>query len=259
MEETISLKEIGQVLKKRWLMIVSIAFSALLIAAIASYFILTPTYEASSQILVNAQTNQNNQNEFTQSDIQTNVKLINTYNVIIKSPTILESAISNMDTSMSTGELREKMQVASEQDSQVVTLTITDTNQERAAMMANSIVEVFKAEIPQLMNVDNVNILSPAEVQADPSQVSPKPFLNMAIALVVGLMVGVGLAFLLEYLDNTIKEEEDVEKQLGLPVMGIVTHMVDEDIKSGQQHQDAPAMPQQRRGRNSYAQEKKTV
>ena len=52
--------------------------------------------------------------------------------------------------------------------------------------------------------------------------------LNVAIAFVVGLMAAVGLAFLLEYLDNTVKKEEDVETLLGLPVLGIVARMDEE-------------------------------
>jgi capsular polysaccharide biosynthesis protein len=73
------------------------------------------------------------------------------------------------------------------------------------------------------MNVDNVTILTQAQIGEDPSPIEPKPALNMSIALVVGLMAGVGIAFLLEYLDNTIKTEQDIENQLGLPVLGAIT------------------------------------
>ncbi|GAA3319054.1 hypothetical protein GCM10020331_024360 [Ectobacillus funiculus] len=64
------------------------------------------------------------------------------------------------------------------------------------------------------MSVDNVSILSIAEVAKEQSPIKPQPMLNIAIAFVVGLMVSVGLAFLLEYLDNTIKREQDIEKFL---------------------------------------------
>ncbi|HEY9577423.1 MAG TPA: GNVR domain-containing protein, partial [Pseudobacillus sp.] len=71
--------------------------------------------------------------------------------------------------------------------------------------------------------VDNVSILTEAEASDSLAPVKPKPLLNIVIALVVGLMVGVGLAFLLEYMDNTVKTEQDVEKLLDLPVLGSVT------------------------------------
>ena len=71
--------------------------------------------------------------------------------------------------------------------------------------------------------IDNIHILSPAELPDNPVPIKPQPLLNMAIAFVVGLMASVGLAFLLEYLDNTIKTEQDIEKLLGLPVLGAVS------------------------------------
>jgi len=72
------------------------------------------------------------------------------------------------------------------------------------------------------MNIDNVNILSKAKVEENPAPIKPKPLLNMALALVVGLMLGIGIAFLLEYLDNTIKSEQDIERLLQVPVLGAV-------------------------------------
>lgn len=77
----------------------------------------------------------------------------------------------------------------------------------------------------------NINILAKAEVKEQPVPVKPKPLLNMAIAFVIGMMTGVGLAFLLEYLDNTIKNEQDVEKLLELPVLGAVTTIDEEEGK----------------------------
>ncbi|UOQ45690.1 Wzz/FepE/Etk N-terminal domain-containing protein [Halobacillus salinarum] len=255
MEETISLKEIGQVLKKRWLMIASLAIGALVIAALVSYFVLTPTYQASSQFIVNTKQNQSD-SQFDVNDIRTNVELINTYNVIIKSPAILEEVVQEADLAVGADTLSQKLQVSSEQDSQVVTVTVTDTSQETAAVIANSVVEVFKDKVPKYMNVDNVTTLSDAEIASNPSPVSPKPYLNMAIALVVGLMVGVGLAFLLEYLDNTIKTEDELEQKIGLPVLGSIAHITEEDLPKTV---NRDVSPRQKRGVKYAQQEKKTV
>ncbi len=112
--------------------------------------------------------------------------------------------------------------VVSEKNSQVVSITVQDENPGVAVDIANTIANVFKTEIATIMNVDNVSILSKAVVAENPDPIKPRPVLNMAIALVVGLMAGVGLAFLLEYLDNTIKTEQDIEKLLELPVLGAI-------------------------------------
>ena len=56
--------------------------------------------------------------------------------------------------------------------------------------------------------------------------ISPNKKLNLAIAFFLGLMISVGIVFLLEYLDSTIKTESDVEKYLDLPVLGVIPKMV---------------------------------
>src|SRR5699024_4511291 len=125
MEETISLKEIFEVIKKRLLLIISCVLGAALIAAVVSFFVLTPTYESSSQFIVN-QGEQSTDAQFNSEDIRTNVELINTYNVIIKSNAILDDVSESLNGIYSSDQLKDKIQVASEENSQVVTVTATD-------------------------------------------------------------------------------------------------------------------------------------
>ena len=226
MEETISLRELFQTLKKRFWLIAIIAVFATAVSGIVSYFVLTPVYQASTQLLVNQ--SKSDQPVFNTNEIQTNLQLINTYNVIIKSPAILNLVKEDLDLDMSTEALNGKITVGSEQNSQVVLITVQDPDAFMAADIANTVASVFQREISNIMNVDNVSILAKSEVKENPAPIKPQPTLNMAIALVVGLMLGVGLAFLLEYLDNTIKGEQDIEKLLELPVLGAITTITDE-------------------------------
>ena len=191
-------------------------------AGIISFFIITPIYQASTQLLVNQAKNE--QTEYNTNTVQTNLQLINTYNVIIKSPAILDKVADQLGSDLTAGQLNEKITVASAADSQVVNVTVQDPDPQMAADIANMTAEVFQKEIVTLMNIDNVNILAKAEIGENPSPVKPQPLLNIAIALVVGFMAGVGLAFLLEYFDNTIKNEQDIEKVLGLPVLRCDCH-----------------------------------
>ncbi|MEH6908140.1 YveK family protein [Neobacillus drentensis] len=233
MEETISLKELLQTLRKRLSLILSITFIAVLISGVVSYFFLTPIYQASTQLLVNK--SKDDQSTFQYNEVQTNLQLINTYNVIIKSPVILEKVIKDLHLDMTVTELNEKITVQNEKDSQVVNLSVQDTSETAAVKIANKTAAVFQKEIGKIMNVDNVSILAKADVSEQPSPIKPQPLLNVAIALVVGLMAGVGLAFLIEYFDNTIKDEQEIEKLLGLPVLGIIATMDDSKMKASQQ------------------------
>lgn len=254
MEETISLKEIYQVLKKRILLILAIIFGAALIAAVLSYFVITPTYESNSQFIVN-QEQQDPNMQYSVNDVRMNVELINTYNQIIKSPAILDQVVEELNLPYSSSVLSDKIEVNSAEQSQVVTVTTTDENPQLAVDIANTTVEVFQSEIPDIMNVDNVSILAEAELSENPTPVAPNPLLNIAIAIVLGAMVGVGLAFLLEYLDNTITTEDDVEKHLGLPVLGVISQIKESDIRAGQ----VTFQPNQQRRGEFHGTQKKSV
>ncbi|SFB04606.1 MULTISPECIES: YveK family protein [unclassified Bacillus (in: firmicutes)] len=220
MEETISLKELLETLKKRILLIISITLVAALTSGVISYFFLTPIYQASTLILVNQERTE--QSIYSPTEVQTNLQLINTYNIIMKSPPILDKVIDELDLNMTTDQLNGKITVGSEKDSQVVNVSVTDPDAQQAADIANKTAEVFQEEIVKIMKIDNVSILAKATIGEDPSPIKPKPLLNVAIAIVVGLMTAVGLSFLLEYFDNTIKNEQDVEKILELPILGVI-------------------------------------
>jgi capsular polysaccharide biosynthesis protein len=255
MEETISLKEIFAVLRKRILMILSLIIAFTAIALLVSYFLITPTYKASASVVVNQEENVDVSS--LNNAIQSNISLINTYKIVMTSPVILDEVAKEMNLSLSAGALAEKLEVTSEADTQIITVTATDTSQKAAAELANTTVEVFQKEIPELMNLENVKTLSLAETVDNPSPASPNIFLNTVIALVLGALVAIALAFLLEYLDNTVKTEADIEKRIGVPVIGIISHMTEEDMQTNNHYNPMNERRQVRRDYNG--QKKKTV
>ncbi|MGE7605368.1 YveK family protein [Peribacillus frigoritolerans] len=219
MEETISIKDIFKTLKKRWKLIMLLTLIAALISGTISYFLLTPVYQSSTQILVNQK---QAENQLDSNQIRSNIDMINTYSVIIKSPAILEKVIDELELDQSVEQLSEKITINSQENSQVFSLTVLDSNPTKAVKIANTVSETFQKEIKDIMNVDNVSVLAKAEIMENPTPVKPNRLMNIAIAVVVGLMAGVGLAFLLEYMDNTIKDENDIERLLELPILGSI-------------------------------------
>lgn len=226
MKETISLHEILETIKKRLLLIAIMTLTTTLASGLVSYLILKPTYQSSTQMLVNQSTN-NGSNVIDSTQIQTNIQLINTYSVIIKSPTILNDVSNQVGKKV----VDKDVTVNSAQDSQVFTVTVQDPDPSMAAKIANTIASVFQAQIQTIMKVDNVSVLSKAQLPPHPKPVNPKPLLNMTIAFVVGLMLSMGIAFLLDYLDKTIKAEQDIEQFLGIPILGVVTEMGLDEIR----------------------------
>ncbi|MGG0031202.1 Wzz/FepE/Etk N-terminal domain-containing protein [Priestia megaterium] len=244
MEETISLRDLFAVLRKRLWLIVLITIVAATVSAVISFFVLTPVYQSKTQILVNQA--KSDEQLYNMQAVQTNIQLINTYNDIITSPVILDKVIKELKLDGSGQSLSGKIQVINAKDSQVAQIVVQDTNAKRATDIANTTASVFQKEVPKIMNVDNVKVLSKATVGESSSPVKPQPLLNVAIAIVVGLMLGIGLSFLLEYLDNTVKTEQDIENILELPVMGVVTTIKDVPKATNVQRPDITARVPQR-------------
>ena len=228
MEEEISLSELFGILKKRMAMIVSLGLVVLILAAIFTFFIATPKYNATTQILVNRTTESAEGMQL--NDINTNVQMINTYKDIIKGPVILNEVSDKLKGDLTTGQLSEKIEIGTQDNSQVFSLTVTDEDPFLAAEIANEIATTFQNEIGNIMNVDNVTIIS--EAIPNNNQISPNNPLNLVIGLLVGLILGVGAAFLLEFMDTTVRDEQFIINDLGWTNLGSVSEMSTAELAS---------------------------
>jgi len=105
-------------------------------------------------------------------------------------------------------------------------ISVKNTDPNMAALMANKLAEVLIDAVQQILNVENVQVIDAATVPDTP--VSPRKVLNTVVAAVVGLIVGIALAFMFEYFDNSIRTPEDVERHLGLPVLTVIPDLGNE-------------------------------
>lgn len=224
MNEEMTIQSLIKVLLKRWFFILMLMILSMGIAILISYYIQTPIYEAETQLLVNQKSYENQQLVGAQN-VDTDLRLINTYNVIIKSPVILAKVIDVLSLDTTPDELMKQIEVSSANNSQVVNIRVQDKDEENAVKIANSIAEVFKEEIPVLMHVDNINILFVAQSSEQPVPVKPNKMLNLIIAAICGFALAIVLAYFLETIDRTIKTEQDIEEILSLPVIGVVSNI----------------------------------
>ncbi len=228
METTFNLNKFLKAMYKRKSLILLITLAFIVFSAVASYTVMKPVYKATTQILINQNTTAGQ--DFDSLDIDTNLQLIGTYNVIIKSPAILASVIEELELNETAQSLTERITVNNIESSQVVTLSVEDSSMKQAVLIANTTAKVFQKEIKQMMKVDNVSILAAAETTASPKPIRPDPVFNMAIGAIIGLAFGVGVTLILEQLNTTVRSEEDIEEMVGLQVLGIVSP-VNNDLK----------------------------
>lgn len=228
MESTFNLNKFLKAMEKRKMLIILVTLAFIVISAVASYTVMKPVYQATTQILINQNTA--GSQEFDSLDIDTNLQLIGTYNVIIKSPAILANVIEELELKDTVSSLTERITVNNIESSQVVTLSVEDSSMEQAVLIANTTAQVFQKEIQTMMKVDNVSVLAAAEAAANPKPIRPDPVFNMAIGAVVGLVFGMAITLILDQLNTTVRTEEDIEEIQGLQVLGIVSP-VDSNLK----------------------------
>lgn len=223
MEKQTSLIEIWKLLKKRYLFVVSVFLLSVSVTVAVSMFLLTPIYEASTQMLINQK--KLDKNQLNAQDIETNLQLINTYNVIIKSPVILAKVIEELELDIPLETLEKNISIKNQQNSQVINIQVENPSRKKAVAIANKTAEVFQEEISNIMSVDNVIILYPANEKRSMDPTKPNLLLNTALASILGLLLGVGITVLREYFNTTIKTEEDLSEFVDYPFLGLVSTM----------------------------------
>ncbi|RIN70310.1 Wzz/FepE/Etk N-terminal domain-containing protein, partial [Staphylococcus simulans] len=214
MEKAIDLNKLIKILKKNLKILITLPLITLVIGVLLSVLVFKPEYEASTQILVNQK---EHDGDMMAQQVQSNLQLVKTYSDIIKSPRILDEVSKQLKGKHSAKELSSMLTVDNQAESQIMNINVRSGNEKDAQNVANKITKVFSDEASQIMNIDNVSILSKAE-QA--KKVSPKPVQNAIVAFLLGIIISLVIIFLKETLDKRIKTEEDVEEILNLPVLG---------------------------------------
>ncbi len=192
------------ILKRLWLIfLITILFTAMGWLFI-EYNNKSPKYQASTNIIIDAE-----------------AEYRNTLQVVIKDITVLESVIRELRLEKSSEDLAKQVKVESIEDTQVVKISVVDKDPILAADIANTTVRAFKERVPDILDINGVSILSEAKAQSKPMQHNKVKII--LASLILGIVTGLALIFLMDYFDNTIKSEAEIEKILGIQVLGSVS------------------------------------
>jgi capsular polysaccharide biosynthesis protein len=220
------------IIRKRLLLITSIVVVVTGLMGVKTYMFTEPLYQASAKLIVSQSFNVNGTQIMDWSSIQSNIMLINSYKEIIYSTAILGRVASeNPDLRESANSIANKIIVSAANDSQVMNIAVNDSSYKHAVEVVNAVATVFKSEIPKIMKVDNVTILSEADMNAASVPINSRPLLTVLLSFIVSLMLAIGLVFLLDYLDDTIKSEEDIANTLDVPMLAYISRIGRSELK----------------------------
>lgn len=227
-EENINISEILDALKKRYKIIISITLAFTIIAALVSFFVIKPKYEVTTKLFIGKE--QSKTQDFNSNDITMYQKLLSTYAEVVTTNDLVEKAIEKGKIDETVKDVKEGLKVTPRADTQILEISYTGTNKEEAVDIVENITDQFIKESKKLIPNGNIKIIQKAKMPEKP--VSPNKKLNILIAFVLGLMVSIGLSLLLEFMDNTYKSKEELEKAVDLPVLGVIPELDVENSSS---------------------------
>lgn len=221
--EEINLVELLKYFKKNVLLIV--IFVGVSLAAMIVYlsFFKEDLYKSSTTIIL---ASEDSEDGITSSDVNLNQSLVGTYSEIIKSKKVLNKVIENLDLDYSYSELVGMINVSNVMDTEVLKIEVTDRRSKSAMVIANEITDVFSDEIVDIYSIDNVSVVDEAEKSSVPCNANAAS--QLVLSVLVGIILSSGILFILFYFDKKVKTKEDIERITGLPVLGLIP-LVKED------------------------------
>lgn len=245
-------------LRRRWWLLlfgpVLAGFAAVMITGR-----MAKTYSATSTVLVNKTTAPGSQEYY---DALLSQQLTNTYAQLVTRPVVLDEVQRRLNTKIDRGMLTKMISATPVKDTQLINIVVKAGDPALTANIANTLAQVFMDDnAGQFAATGSIKLAKAAEVPGGP--ISPSLPMNLTLAVVLGLIVAGGLAFLLEYMDDTIKAPIDAETESGLPVLASVERFKQNGniFESGPQSRPAESYRQLRTNIRfaSYGSDMKTI
>ena len=219
--EEINLKELFDYFVSKWFMVALAAVACVVFGAVYTIFFKTPLYNSyTTMVLTTNNENTNINQSITQSDITLNKNLISNYRVIMKSHSILNQVINNLNLNMTTDELKKMVNITTEDDTEIIRISVNGTDKEIAKDVANEIAKVFSNDVARYYSIKNVAIVDYAEVSNNPYNISLLK--TVVLAMLIGVVLSCAVIFVMFYFDTTIKSTDEIETKIGLPTLGVV-------------------------------------
>lgn len=226
MKTNINIQEFVDTLKKRWRLILICTLTATLLSAIGTFFLIKPQYETGTKVFIGKEETKAKVKAYDNNEIIMYQKLLKTYSEIIKTKDLAKATIKDSNVDIKPEELLSNLTIVPLADTQILQIKFKSEMPNDAKKIVSAITDQFIELSSQLVPNGNIQILEDVQVPKNP--VSPNKKINIAIAVLLGLMVGVGLAFLLEFSDDTFKSKDQMERELEIAVIGVIPN-IDED------------------------------
>lgn len=220
----IDLGKIFYKMRNKFIYIIIFTIVAAIVSGLITHFCVKPRYSATTKMYVYSNTDRiSTDSTITSTELTASQDLVNTYIYILKSDTVLEAVIKDLDLNISPSALRSGISAQQADKTVAFEVTVTATGPKTAARIANSIAKIAPKEIVRVVKAGGVEIIDYAKVPTKPS--SPNLSLNITIAALAALFISFVAFFLYELFDTTITSERDIIGEFDIPILGTVPNL----------------------------------
>ena len=214
-EVEIDLSQLLKLLKKNIRLIIILALVGIIIAASATTFLISKKYQSQGSVLLKADV-VNGSLDSTQ--VNTNKMMVNNYVKLLQGNNIQDQVAKNLN--ITSAEVRSSLSITNTTDTQIIEISSTTVDPGLSKRIVDETISVFTTLIQEKLDVTNVTIVDQPEV--NPNPVSASMVKDVIIGAVVGIVISLGYLLLTYLLDTKIKNGEQAEQYLGVPLLGIV-------------------------------------
>lgn len=222
----IDLTTLFRMLINRWYVIILSTLVLFGLAYLYAFVILDDEFTANTSMIVLVE----NENQTNEQNFNFSQKLTKTYTELAKSNLVINQVKENLGLNLTNDRIRDMMTISGVQDTPVIKLSIVAKDQDLAQSLANETVEVMQIVSLNYEGFDNIEIIDSAFRPEIPS--GPNRLLYVVIGTLLGGIVGIGIVFLVELFDRTIKSPIDIEQKLGLRLLALIPdYQIEEEIE----------------------------
>ena len=206
-------------LRTIWRKKLLILLTAILTTGLAfgySAFLSTPQYDSTTRLYVVNQSSDNGA-VITNQDLQAGSFLVKDYKEIILSQDVLKNVTTTLGI---TEDIKGKITVTIPTDTRILSITVSDSDPNQAATIANTLRDEAAKRIIEVTKVSDVTTLEAAMPAENPS--TPQTKRNLVLGFVAGAFLATALVLALEVLDDRVKRPQDIEEGLGMTLLGVV-------------------------------------
>ncbi|UKS29206.1 Wzz/FepE/Etk N-terminal domain-containing protein [Paenibacillus sp. HWE-109] len=206
--------------KKLWMIGLFVLLSCLTTFYVSKTFV-EPVYKANTQVLVSSSIK--SEEAIDLNEVSMNLNLIESYKEIMKSDHTINLLLQNHpEFNLTQKELLKNLKVSSTDKTQIIKMEFEDKSYDKAVVITKALADTFISEVPSLMNMNNVKILSSSDPAVKPLPINSSVAINLAVSFILSAMAAIGVFFFLENMNDTIRSEKEAEHSIGLPVLSSI-------------------------------------